>query len=165
MRVLQYFQMLGAIDWMTHHIHEGWNLQQHCMRTDLTYFCNVYPCVITTPTLSVHFRSNFTCQSYVEFSDLVLLISTQLMLWFTRPVHYKSPSEKLGTLVSLLNLVLVLHEQLLGFPLCYTYAVKAKNFNWNLLELSALLSPCHAMKSVWYIAHVYNTQTADRHVA
>ena len=82
------------------------------------------------------------------------------MLWFTRPIHYKSPSEKLGTLLSfsiLLNFVLSLHDQLLGYPLYYTYAVKAKNFNGNLLlELSALpLSPCHAMKSVWYVAHLY----------
>jgi len=35
------------------------------MRTDLTYFCIAYPCVITAPTLSDHFRSNFTCQSSV----------------------------------------------------------------------------------------------------
>jgi len=41
------------------------------------------------------------------------------------PIHYKSPSEKLGMLLLLLNLGLSLHDQLL----CYTYAVKAKNFN------------------------------------
>jgi len=50
-----------------------------------------------------------------------------LVPWFTRPIHYKSPSEKLCMLVSLLNFVLSLHDQLLGYPLCYT--VKAKNFN------------------------------------
>jgi len=60
---------------------------------------------------------------------LRLVNFNSLVLWFTRPIHYKSPSEKLGTLVSLLNLVLSLYDQLLGYPLLYTYAVQAKNFN------------------------------------